>query len=296
MTFNCTIVHGCQGKKKDSCEDLHSDQRHPKGQRNSVEARAERIMKVLTAFANWAWGNNPNPDVVSPEQCMDHLFSVPCLTALALKMVGIAIIAGACLNKAPVVKNILVNKSVAGMATGSVYAETIMYANAAFYSLLRGNPFTAWGENGILTVQCLVVCTLLWKYKDDPKITVQQQFYAMAAFSTYLIGVFHILQPEYYYLLLSVNQPVMIYSRGVQIYTFYTCKHTGSMSLVTTTMNLVGSLIRTVTTIGEVGYDWALLSGYLMSICLNGTQVAQFMIYKEGTKKYLASISQKKKD
>jgi hypothetical protein len=261
-------------------------------------ARADRMNTLINAFANWAWANNASSEV-SPEQCVEHFFPfppMPCVTTLALKAIGIAIIAGACLNKAPVVRNILVNKSVAGMSTGSVYAETIMYANAACYSLLRGNPFTAWGENGILTLQCLVVSMLLWQYKDDPKITMEQRFTAMSMFNLYLYVVFHLLKPDYYYLLMSVNQPVMIYSRGTQILTFYSCKHTGSMSLITTVMNLVGSMIRTLTTIGEVGYDWALLSGYLMSIALNGTQVAQFMLYKEGTKKHLASLTKKKKE
>jgi len=256
------------------------------------------IKALIDAGANWAWSNNPNPEV-SPEECLEHFFPIPptaCIIAVALKAVGIAIIAGACLNKAPIVMNILKNKSVAGMSTGSVYSETIMYANAASYSLLRGNPFTAWGENGILTVQCLLLAVLLWYYKDDPKISMVQRSVAAAGFGLYLFIVFGVLTADQYYLLMSVNMPVLLYSRGTQIHTFYSCKHTGTMSMITTGMNLMGSAIRLVTTVGEVGYDWAILSGYLISMVLNSTLMMQFVTYKEGTEKYLTSLNEKKKD
>ena len=97
------------------------------------------FQSMLDVFAVWAWGDNPNPEV-SPEVCLSNLLPippVPCIFALAAKAIGLAIIAGAVLNKAPVIINILSNKSVAGMSAAAVYAETIMYANSALYSFLR---------------------------------------------------------------------------------------------------------------------------------------------------------------
>ena len=71
---------------------------------------------LILKLAEWAWGSDPSPEV-SPEICLKMLYSftipsVPCLSGLITKLIGIAIISGACLNKAPIVYNILSSKSV----------------------------------------------------------------------------------------------------------------------------------------------------------------------------------------
>ncbi len=246
------------------------------------------IKSSVNAIAAWAWGNDGS-------FCLENLLPIPplqCIVGLVMKMLGIAIILGSCLNKAPVILNIVNNNSVAGMSISSVYSETIMYSNSAFYSLLRGNPFTAYGETLILTFQSMMVSVLCWVHAV-PRISIVQRLIATIAFGGYLFVVFCILKPEYYYLLLSLNLPVLIFSRGSQIYTFYTCKHTGTQSLITTSMNATGSFIRVMTTIGEIGFDIPMLSGYLISLALNFILIAQFMMYKQKTKEYLNSLKKK---
>eukprot|EP00560_Eucampia_antarctica_P009855 CAMPEP_0197824332 /NCGR_PEP_ID=MMETSP1437-20131217/1591_1 /TAXON_ID=49252 ORGANISM="Eucampia antarctica, Strain CCMP1452" /NCGR_SAMPLE_ID=MMETSP1437 /ASSEMBLY_ACC=CAM_ASM_001096 /LENGTH=221 /DNA_ID=CAMNT_0043423915 /DNA_START=140 /DNA_END=805 /DNA_ORIENTATION=- len=220
---------------------------------------------------------------------------MPCVSGLLIKGIGICIILGACFNKAPLVINIMKTQSVAGMSTGALYGEIIMYANSAFYSMLRKNPFTAYGETVIVLVQAMGVCMLLWKFKDDPTIPVQQRLIAIAAFALYVFCVFTVLQPEHYYLLMAVNWPVLIYSRGSQILKFMSVKHTGTQSVLTQGMNLLGSCIRIFTTIKEVGMDMSMLAGYFVSVFLNIILVSQFFLYKENTGKYLDSLQEKKK-
>merc|ERR1712241_288253 len=118
---------------------------------------------------------------------------------------------------------------------------------------------------------------------------------AVAAFVAYVVFVTRILPSEYYYLLLSLNSPSTILARGNLIYTIYKCQHTGANSLISNIMNLVGNLIRIVTTIGEVGWDVPLLTTYGVSSFCNAILVAQFFIYKKGTKAYLDSLKVKKK-
>lgn len=254
------------------------------------------IKSAVNVLATWAWGNDINVDSgISADFCLENIFPIPptpCIIALVMKTLGICIILGACLNKAPVINNILRNKSVAGMSISSVYSETIMYANSAFYSVLNRNPFTAYGETLILTFQSMIVCTLSWTY-SQPKISIFQRFMAIVVFCVYLFGVFFVLTPEYYSMLHSVNLPVLLFSRGSQIYAFFNCKHTGTQSLITTTMNMIGSAIRVATTISEIGFDIPMLSGYVVSLVLNLILIAQFLLYKKQTDKYLASLKKK---
>lgn len=254
------------------------------------------IKSAINFLAEWAWKSDPSSQGgVSADFCLENFFPfppVPCLVALVMKALGIFIIAGACLNKAPVILNILKNKSVGGMSASAAYGETIMYANSAFYSVLQGNPFTAYGETLILTFQSIVVCLLCWVY-TVPKIGILHKIVATVVFALYLGGVFGVLTPDYYYVLMSVNLPVLIFSRGSQIHTFFKCKHTGTQSLITTGMNTVGSGIRILTTISEIGFDIPMLSGYVISLVLNFILIGQFLMYKEKTNEYLKSLQKK---
>lgn len=253
------------------------------------------IKSAVNVLATWAWGSDIESSGISAQFCLENFFPIPpmnCLISIFMKVLGIAIIFGACLNKAPVILNIVNNKSVAGMSASSVYSETLMYSNFAFYSVLKGNPFTAYGETLIITFQSLIVISLCWTYAA-PRIGMLHRLIAIAVCGVYLFGVFYVLPPTHYYLLLSANMPVLIFSRGSQIYTFYKCKHTGTQSLITTIMNTSGSMIRVVTTIFEIGFDMPILNGYFISLALNFTLILQFIMYKKNTKEYLKALKKK---
>lgn len=81
---------------------------------------------------------------------------------------------------------------------------------------------------------------------------------------------------------MSVNWPVMLYSRGSQVIETFQVKHTGNLSIVTTSMNLVGGLIRIGTTMKETG-DNVVLSGYLLSCSLSFAMFVQYWLYLEKT-------------
>jgi len=252
------------------------------------------IETIVNGFAQWAWANNLDPTIISPEICLQHSVpSLPCLTTVLSKGIGLAIIMGAFLNKAPLVLNILRNQSVAGISIASIYTEVFMYCNAAFYSMLKHNPFTSWGENAVLAVQTVGVSFLVWHY-HYPKIGYMHRLLASTTVILYIIFVLSILSPQYYYLLLSINFPLTIYARGCQVCTFYSCKHTGSMSFITNSMNFVGASIRVLTTINEVGWDIPLVSSYGMSVFLNGLLLVQFWMYREGTAVYTRQVRDKK--
>jgi mannose-P-dolichol utilization defect protein 1 len=170
-----------------------------------------------------------------------------------------------------------------------------MYANAAFYSIRRGNPFTAYGEVALITAQSLVVICLMWIYRE-PKVSIRERGVYILFWAFYIHVVFNVLDKDQLYILMSVNLPVTCFSRGFQIAAFLKAKHTGTQSIVTVIMNFMGSMIRVVTTIHEVGFDAPMLTGYGLSLALNGTQIALFLKYKENTKQYLQNLKHKKKE
>ena len=168
-----------------------------------------------------------------------------------------------------------------------------MYCNSAFYGILRANPFTAYGENLVVALQAVIMATLIWKYRE-PAVTMPQRLLATGVFATYCFVVFQVLTPEQYPLLVTSNLPVLVYSRGSQVLETFSLKHTGANSLITTAMNLLGSAIRIVTTIQEIGWDMALLRGYMLSASLNIVLVLQFFLYQDNTTKFLADLKAKK--
>ena len=109
----------------------------------------------VLSLAGWAWSEDPSP-LVTPETCVESLpfLTTPCFARLLAKAIGIFIIVTSCINKAPVLRNILKSKSGAGLSVGGSYGEVILYSNAAFYNILRGNPFTAYGETVRYHISC----------------------------------------------------------------------------------------------------------------------------------------------
>lgn len=252
------------------------------------------IVELVNLFAQWAWSDNLDPSV-SPELCLQSTIpSTPCLTTVITKCIGVAIITGAFLNKAPIIYNIVRNQSVVGIAIASIYTEVLMYSNAAFYSILKNNPFTAWGENAVLAIQTVGISFLIWQLYL-PKIGLIHRLVALGIGVVYVTFTLYIMPPQYYYLLLSVNFPLTLYARGSQMYMFYSCKHTGSMSAITLGMNVVGASIRVLTTINEVGWDIPLVLSYGMGVPLNGGLLFQFWYYRKGTEAYIRELEDNKK-
>ena len=145
----------------------------------------------VLSLATWAWGSDPSP-LVTPASCLDSLpiLAGPCLARLVAKLVGVCIILASCANKAPVIRNIVASGSVAGLSATAIYGEIILYSNAAFYNVLGGNPFSAYGETFTVLLQTMVVAVLFWMYGASNRGRRDAAF-ALAAYCAYLFGVFY---------------------------------------------------------------------------------------------------------
>ena len=94
-------------------------------------------------------------------------------------------------------------------------------------------------------------------------------------------------------MLMSATWPVLLYARGSQVLETYQVKHTGQLSIATTTLNLVGVTIRIGTTLKETG-DAVVLFGFLLSFVLSLTMFVQHFMYLENTKKLSQKDAEKK--
>lgn len=261
----------------------------------------DTLKAIILPFAQYVWGSSKSAEesvTLTPEFCISSLpFSIPppCLPMLLTKLIGVAIICGAASNKAPVFLNILKSKSGYGFSMSSVYAESIMYSNSAFYGILKGNPITSFGENLVVAFQTLIMVLLLWKFKKDPSPPTSEKIMALVGYASYVFITFVMLPPSYQYLLHASNWFVLIFARGSQILSTYKIKHTGNQSIITMVMNFGGSAIRVPTTIKEVGWDFTLLSGFFISLFLNAILISQYFLYQSNTRKLFESLEAEKK-
>lgn len=154
------------------------------------------------------------------------------------------------------------------------------------------HPFTSYGENLSLLTQNAVLVLLAWHFSSSP-VQVSEKFGVVAGFIFFVLFVLYLLPEDYRYFLMSSTWPVMLYARGSQVLETFQAKQTGQLSIVTTTMNLVGSVIRIGTTLKETG-DMVVLSGYLLSGGLSFLMFVQYFLYLENTKRSMAEEFKKK--
>jgi mannose-P-dolichol utilization defect protein 1 len=237
---------------------------------------------LVLPLAKWIWGGAVTEEV-SPEICVEQIpfISSGCFTPLLTKALGVVVILGSCLNKIPIMLNMMKTQSAAGISRNSLYGEALVYGSCALYGFLSGHPFTAYGENVSLPMQNTVLILMSWQFSAGV-ISSQEKGTAIVGFATYVFAILNFLPESQRYLLMSSLWPVMLYARGSQVLETFQVKHTGNLSIATTTLSLVGALIRVVTTLKETG-DMVVISGYLLSMSLSFAMFVQYWIYLEKT-------------
>ena len=269
---------------------------HPKPTKQTPTMKFLLDIPLVMTFAEWVWCEDEAADV-SPELCIASLpwMNQGCWSRLLVKALGIAIIAGACLNKAPLIYNILQSQSTKGLSGGALYGELLVVANSSMYGILQAYPFTAYGEALALALQALFVILLQWTYATDPPVSSMEKQVASVAGIAYVAAIGYGLPPSYYSLLMASTWPLQVYAKGAQIYESFRLQHTGAQAIITILMNVVGSSLRILTTLKEIGWDMAFLAGSILSITLNSIILVQYVVYRENTAKFLKSLEEKKK-
>lgn len=166
----------------------------------------------------------------------------------------------------------------------------IVYAFGVIYNVLQENPFSTYGESFIILVQNIILVFLLWSYAE-PAISAGSAIGVTVVFVALVAGALQT-PPEYQAFLSLIGTPLMIMSRIPQIINNFSQGHTGQLAFITVALNFVGALARIFTTLTEVGDDYALLAGFIISVTLNGLLLLQIVMYWSATKK----ATQKKDD
>ena len=140
--------------------------------------------------------------------------------------------------------------------------------------MLQNNPFTSYGETCIVCVQNIVLVLLLWAFMKPAPSTLHK-LAVSGSLVAFTFLSFTEIQPEFQYLLPLCGVPLLVYSRGAQVWSNFLNGSTGQLSIITSFLQLGGSAARIFTTIQEVGYDIPLLTGYGTSFMLSATLLLQ---------------------
>ncbi|KAL7570201.1 hypothetical protein ACA910_020630 [Epithemia clementina (nom. ined.)] len=253
---------------------------------------------MFRVFATWIWADDPDP-TVSPEACLGGsgipLIHMPgaCWGRLVAKGLGIAIILGACISKAPMIWNMMESKSSKGLSKQGLYAEVVLIANMTAYGMLEGHPFTSYGEVVALLVQSILIVLLLWQYSEgDTYVTTSERSMVGLICVAYVLLLSLLWPHEWNFLLLASSWPIMLYSRTTQLWESYCEKHTGAQSGITIGLNTIGTAIRLFTTWKEVGLEWALLLNFGLAFFTNVALLSQYFYYQRNTQQFLQSLKE----
>ena len=189
--------------------------------------------------------NANGPVTVSTVEALTLTQSTPsrpntsCLKLLISKGISTAILLSSLLLKVPLILNILSLKSTAGLSPTSLILECFLFSNASFYGIRKGYDFTSYGETILQLISSTLILCLHFKYTPSFR-TRSNVLSIVAAYVLYLIFAFKVLPLSSAYILPRLNMPLVIITRGAQIYSNAGSGHTGSLSVVTVFMQAFG--------------------------------------------------------
>ncbi|KAF0711518.1 Aste57867_5212 [Aphanomyces stellatus] len=233
--------------------------------------------------------------VFTPE-CFDTYFTrfdflqVDCGKAVVSKVLGYLIILGSFILKVPQILKIVAAGNVAGLNPSSFYLEVITFQASVVYNVIRGYPISTWGESLTILIQNIILVAMLWVYSKAPAST---QLLGVATFVALGAGMLH-LPSEFDWVLPASSIPLSVMARIPQIFSNFKQGHTGQLAFITLFLNFGGSAARLFTTLQETG-DQVVLLGFLISMLLNGTLIAQILIYWKATDAALAKAKDAEK-
>ncbi|RYY79885.1 hypothetical protein EON63_16960 [archaeon] len=196
------------------------------------------------------------------------------------QLLSSVILLGSLAVKIPQILNIVTSGNVIGISPEAFYTEVPMTINTVMYNYRNNYPFMSYGENIFVLIQNLLLVGILWHYMT-PKPSFFTVFIVLALFSfVTVVGMY--IPIEYVYLLPNTNLPLLIISRCAQVYRNFRARATGQLSSITTFLTFGGSVARVFTTITQVGWDWSLLSSFLIGGGLSGILLGQVRCMAHG--------------
>jgi mannose-P-dolichol utilization defect protein 1 len=169
-----------------------------------------------------------------------------CAKLLISKVLGVGIVAGGSLVKAPQIAKIVKARSGQGISLSSYILETAAYSITLAYNYRHGHPFSTYGETCFVTAQNFIIIALMLRYahRHVANATVLAVLGAMnaALHNPAWVSMQHLGWLQ------AATIPVTILSKIPQLIANYRQGHTGQLSAFTVFLYFAGSLARIFTT------------------------------------------------
>lgn len=154
-----------------------------------------------------------------------------------------------------------------GLAPTSIYADVFLFATSVMYHVLKQNPIRAYGESVIILLQTMTMVALMWRFgvdddgiiPDKGRVIAQKRRPAgggLARRTAIVLGsvaatalTMRYLPPAMWGLLVVASTPAILAVQLPQMYKNLRQKHTGELAPLTVLLALLGSSIRTWTTL-----------------------------------------------
>ena len=194
-------------------------------------------------------------------------------------VLGMLVILGSLTVKAPIMLNLIRNKSAKGLSIEALYSEALGLTLTSSYHFLHHNPFTAWAENLSVLIQVLILVFMVWFYNEAK---VSQVVGPIGISLSIIIFVLNVLDP-YYWWTLSIGATIVGMGALIpQIITNSSLGHTGPLSIITSSLNVAGICTRIFTTVHQMN-DPLTLGGLGISLLLQLLLMMQILTMKNAT-------------
>uniref|UniRef100_A0A061SE18 Mannose-P-dolichol utilization defect 1 protein homolog n=1 Tax=Tetraselmis sp. GSL018 TaxID=582737 RepID=A0A061SE18_9CHLO len=216
-----------------------------------------------------------------------HLPAASVLKLLVSKTLGYGIVVGASVVKLPQVANVVLAKKANGLSSASFEMEQVALITTLIYSHLRNLPFSTYGESCLLLIQNFLLLFLIYRYTGANKLLSLSKLSLLGL--VLVAGYANQISLKIVEAVYELSIFIMIAARLPQIFKAFRERSTGQLSLITTALNLLGTLARIFTSHAESG-GTAMIRNYCVSAALHGAMLAQILFY--GSRH---SVKQKKK-
>mmetsp|Transcript_120725 Transcript_120725/g.336874 ORF Transcript_120725/g.336874 Transcript_120725/m.336874 type:complete len:217 (+) Transcript_120725:29-679(+) len=198
------------------------------------------------------------------------------------RLMGFGVLVGACIVKLPQVAQIAKTRSVWGISEASVLVEWIGYSATAYYSILMRYPFSAWGEAGIITLQCTAVLFMFWSFSDH--LALYPRLAVVAAWMLTSVCLFTFDVPAAIVAGIGFSPSVLfVAARLPQVCLNFQQGHTGQLAPATFTLQLLGNMVRLFTTFQLLESDPVVIVGHCSSGLLNAIILLQIVRFRKVT-------------
>lgn len=204
-----------------------------------------------------------------------NLTNVDCLSMIASKGLGYAILAGSILLRVPQILKILTANSVEGLSFTSEILMIASIFSTMSYGYFKQFPISTYGDSYALFIQTAIILLLVLLYQKK-RCTAIISLVTMSA-ACYLMYAKMI--PESVIIGLNASGLVLaVVSKMNQVIMNFRNSSTGVLSAFQLILQFLGCVARIFTSVKETG-DMQMIVSYAVTSAVNGLLVVQLFYY-----------------